>query len=389
MKVLQINSVYGFGSTGKIVGSIHDYLLKNNIDSYVIYARKTPKNVNMHNVFRIYSPLGTATHAALAVFFDTHGLHSRFTTKKIIQKIKEIDPDIIHLHVIHGFYLNYPMLFAYLKESGKKIIWTLHDCWEYTGYCSHYTYNECYQWMDNRCSKCRYRNVYPYRLLSNSKKNYEIKEACYQDLDIVLVSCSKWLDNEVSKSMLKEKNHLVINNSVNLSNFYYEKADILKKYNIADKKVILAVSNVWTKQKGIEEYYKLANLIDDSWCVVMVGLSKHQVDKLPSNIIGIQRIDINELRLWYSNATVFVNLTLEENYPTVNLEAKACGLPIITYDTGGSKEMLGNHDYIVERYDINAVANIVENKNFEKNVTVLQDEMQNKYLDLYKTVYLK
>ena len=113
MRVLQINNVYGFGSTGKIVGSIHDYLLHNNVESYVIYARKTPKNVNMQNVFRIYSSLGTDMHAALAVIFDTHGLHSKFTTKKIIKKIEEINPDIIRMHVIHGFYLNDRTLFNY------------------------------------------------------------------------------------------------------------------------------------------------------------------------------------------------------------------------------------------------------------------------------------
>ena len=384
MKVLQINSVYGFASTGKIVGSIHDFLLKNNVESFVIYARKTPKNVNMHNVFRIYSPLGTAIHAALAVIFDTHGLHSKFTTKKIIKKIEEIDPDIIHLHVIHGFYLNYPMLFAYLKQSGKKVIWTLHDCWEYTGYCAYYDYNECFEWEKHECKKCRYRNTYPYRLFSHARKNYLIKKACYENLDMVLVSCSRWLDGEVSKSMLKDKKHIVINNSVNLDNFYQEDSEYKERYNLRGKIILLAAANVWTKQKGMEELIKLAHMLDNDYQLVILGLNDKQKQSLPNNILGFKRVDIDELRKWYSCADVFLNFTLEDNYPTVNLEAKACGLPIITYRTGGSVEMLSDNDYIVEKYDLNSVIKILKDATFRKQVYKVNNSMENDYLSLYE-----
>ena len=201
---------------------------------------------------------------------------------------------------------------------------------------------------------------------------------------MTLVSCSKWLDGEISKSMLKDKKHIVINNSINLNNFYYENTNIPEKYNIKDKKIILAVSNVWTKQKGFEEYLKLANHLDNSWVIVMVGLSKQQINKLPTNIIGIQRVDVNQLRQWYSNSTVFVNLTLEENYPTVNLEAKACGLPIITYDTGGSKEMLSKNDFVVKPYDIEEIVEILNNSTFERQVVKTNNNMNEEYLELYK-----
>ena len=386
MKVLQINSVYGFGSTGKIVGNIHDYLLKHDIDSYVIYARKDAKNVNMHNVYRIYSPLGTAMHAALAVTFDTHGLHSKFTTKKIIKKIEEINPDIIHMHVIHGFYLNYPMLFNYLKRSNKKIIWTLHDCWEYTGYCAYYDYNECHEWLNNKCKNCKYRNTYPYRILSHSKRNYEIKEKCYKDLDVALVSCSKWLDNEISKSMLKDKKHIVINNSIDLSHFYPEDSGLRTKYHLENKKIILCVANVWTKPKGFEEIMKLSNMLDDKFSIVMIGLNNKQLEKLPKNIIGITRLGIDDLRRWYSIADVFLNCTLEDNYPTVNLEAKACGLPIITYNTGGSPEMIGDNGYVVERYDLKRIVDILNNEKLIKKVEVFNSDMAKAYLKLYNNI---
>lgn len=386
MKVLQINSVYGFGSTGKIVGNIHDHLLKQGIDSYVIYARKEPKDVNMQNVYRIYSPLGTAMHAAFAVLFDTHGLHSRHTTKKIIQKIKEIDPDVIHLHVIHGFYLNYPMLFSFLKQYHKKVVWTLHDCWEYTGYCAYYDYNQCLGWQNDNCAKCRFRNTYPYRIFSHSKQNYKIKKACYDNLDITLASCSQWLDKEVGKSMLKDKRHLVINNSVDLSHFYYQENDLRSVYNLEHKKIVLAVANVWTKPKGFEEILKLAQKLDEKFCVVMIGLSKKQLNNLPKNIIGFSRLGIDELRKWYSTADVFVNCTLEDNYPTVNLEAKACGLPIITYKTGGSPEMVGENGYVVERYDIEKMVDIIKNEDLKRKVELFTTNMAEEYLKLYNNI---
>ena len=385
MKVLQINNVYGYGSTGKIVGQIHDYLLKHDIDSYVIYSRKEPKNVNMKNVYRYYSSVGCALHAFEALLFDTHGLHSSINTKKIISKIEEIDPDIVHLHVIHGFYLNYKILFNYLKESHRKVIWTLHDCWQYTGYCAYYDYNECYEWENNKCEKCKYRNTYPYRLFSHSKQNFEIKAKCYDGRDMVLVSCSKWLEGEVSKSMLKDKKHIVINNSVDLSKFYYEPSDIKNRYGISEKKVILAVANVWTVQKGFNEYNKLARILDDEYVIVMVGLNDKQLNQIDKKIVGIKRVDINELRHWYSNSYVYLNCTLEDNYPTVNLEAKACGLPVITYRTGGSTEMVGTNGYVVDRYALDQVVDILNTKELVKKVEVNENDMCEEYLKLYKS----
>ncbi|MEG2751816.1 MAG: glycosyltransferase, partial [Anaerorhabdus sp.] len=241
MKILQINSVYGYASTGKIVASIHESLLEEGHESHVIYSRKTPRNVTLKNVTRIYSPLGVALHAALAVFFDRHGLYSRYSTRRILNTIDEINPDIIHLHVIHGFYLNYPMLFDYLKTKNKKVIWTLHDCWEYTGYCAYYDYNNCEEWKTG-CKTCKFRNTYPYRILSNSKNNFETKKKAYSDVNMILVSPSKWLDKEVSKSMLAKFEHCVIHNDIDLSKFYPESSNLREIYHLTDMKIVLAVA---------------------------------------------------------------------------------------------------------------------------------------------------
>ncbi|MEF9892028.1 MAG: glycosyltransferase [Anaerorhabdus sp.] len=386
MKILQINSVYGYASTGKIMGMLHEKLLKDGHESYIIYSRKEPKNVNMTNVTKIYSPLGVAIHAALAVFFDTHGLYSKHNTKKIIKCIEKINPEIVHLHVLHGFYLNYPMLFDYLKKTNKKIVWTLHDCWEYTGYCAYYDYNQCEEWKTG-CKNCRFRNTYPYRILSHSKKNFRIKSESYKDADMILVSPSVWLDSEVQKSMMSDFKHCVINNNVKLDNFYYEDSNLRSKYNLNNKKVLLTVANVWTMQKGLNEIIKLSSYLDENKVLVIIGVSKNQIKKLPSNIIGIQRIQIDELRKWYSTADVFINCTLEENYPTVNLEAKACGLPIISYRTGGSPEMLDKHDVIVEKYDITAMIKSIDLvKRFTPSINGNQMSMYDNYLNLYQKI---
>lgn len=391
MRVLQINSVYGYGSTGKIVASIHQKLLNESVESFVIYSRKMPKNVNMKNVYRIYSPLGVAVHAGLALVFDKHGLYSSYSTNKIITKIKEINPDIVHIHVLHGFYCNYQKLFEYLKSNQIKVIYTLHDCWAFTGFCSHYDFNNCDSWKIG-CNRCKFRNVYPYRIFSNSNNNFKSKQLSYNNMDMIIVSPSKWLDNQINESILKNKKHVVINNNINLSDFYYEPSNYRKRFELIGKKIILAVASSWTIQKGINEIIKLSKKVKKNCQVVILGVTKNQMSKIPKNILVFPRLEKEELRKWYSVADVFVNCTLQENYPTVNLEATACGLPIITYDTGGCKETITKMDWIVERYDLDAIARIIDETVFYKKGKQetarnnMEDEYYKLYLDRYKSV---
>lgn len=393
MKVLQINSVYGFGSTGKIVADIHQNCLNKGIESYVIYSRNQVDNNQMKNVYRFYDALGFYKHVILGVLFDKHGLYSKKNTKKIINKIEEINPDIVHIHNIHGFYCNYPMLLDYLKN--KKVIWTLHDCWAYTGFCAYYDYNQCYQWQQGKCTQCKFRNNYPYRILSHSAKNFAIKKEIYETFDPILVTPSKWLKEELSLSILQNKACKVINNTVNLKDFYLEKdSSFLSRYSLENKKVYLAVSNYWTKQKGFDEYLKLSKLLNDSEFIVMVGCSKNQIKKLPSNILGINRIDKNELRLWYSNSTAFINLTLEDNYPTVNLEAQACGIPVFTYKSGGSTEMVNKSGYIVEKYDIKQMIKCIRKNTLIDQLNKIKYESKENqmfldYYSLYEEIFIK
>lgn len=385
MKILQINSVYGFGSTGKIVENIHNKLVESNIESFVIYSRNN--DYEDDRVFKYYSQFGFLNHVIQGVIFDKHGLLSKKNTNNIINKIEEIKPDIIHIHNIHGFFCNYPMLFKYMKDNNIPIVWTLHDCWSYTGYCAYYDYNKCDEWKKG-CKNCKYRNTYPYRILSNSINNYKLKKNLYSGLNVTLVTPSKWLSNEVSESLLCEKKCMVINNSVNLTDFHKTNNETLKKVKcIENKQIYLAVANYWTNQKGFNEYLKLSKLLNDEEVLVMIGLNSKQIKKLPKNIIGVERVSKEELCDWYSISNAFINLTLEDNYPTVNLEARSCKLPVFTYRTGGSTELVENENYICEKYDLDHMITIVR-KYKDNTISDIRStySMEKKYIELYNTI---
>ena len=390
MRILQINSVYDYGSTGKIVKRIHDYLLANGVDAYVIYGRTGAVGdqnnaIKDNHVFYINNNLEANYHLINSVIFDKHGLYSRRNTQRIIEKIKEIKPELIHLHNIHGFYLNYRDFFAFLKEINIPVVWTLHDCWAYTGFCSYYDYNEC-EGFKTGCKNCRFKNVYPYKLFNHAAQNFEIKEKSFLGLkNLTIVTPSNWLAGEVGQSYLKECPRFVIHNDVDLTEFkFHRDEELLRKYQIENKKICLAVSNVWTAQKGYAEYLKLATMLPNDWVLVMIGLTAKQIAKLPANIIGIERTKSkSELASWYSNAEVLVNLSLEDNYPTVNIEAMACELPIIGYRTGGIVEQLAEDGYLVDKYDLASVVKIIQETQFIKKPHQFTNEMVSKYLELY------
>lgn len=391
MRILQLNSVYEYGSTGRIVSNIHNSCLKNGIESYVIFSRdgaigKEKKEFsNFKNVFKIYNKFEEKEHIIKGLIFDKHGLYSNKNTEEIIKKIKEINPDIIHLHNIHGFYLNYHTFFDFLKKYNRKVIWTMHDCWALTGFCSHFEYNNCDKWKKG-CINCEFRNVYPYRVFSNSKNNFYLKKSVF-DLDkLTIITPSIWLKEILQESFFKDKEIKVINNSIDTNIFkpIIDK-DFKIKNNLINKKIILGVSSLFTKQKGLKEYIKLSKIIDDKFVIVLIGLDKSQISKLPKNIMGIERTNcVDDLVKWYSNSDVFLNLTLEDTYPTVNLEARACGLPVVTYKTGGSSE---TSNYVVEKFDLEKVKTVIENTEFEKEIFVSDKDMCEEYLKLYGEIY--
>lgn len=391
LNILQINSVYGYGSTGRIVQDLHHALLDKGYQSSVIYSRKSAVGKDAladysheQGVYYIANPMEQKIDMASSVLFDSNCLHSPKNTEEIINKIKELNPDIIHLHNIHGFYLNGPMLFEFLKDYGKPVLWTLHDCWSYTGFCAYYDYHQCDQWK-NGCQHCKYCDTYPYRVFSNSQKNLQWKKQAYEGLNLSLAVPSNWLKQELTQSILKDKPCTVIHNSIDTSVFHYEESDLREKYHLEDKRVYLACASVWTKPKGLDELVKLSKMIDENETQVIIGLSDNQKHMLYERVLPLGNKDPETLRKWYSTADCFVNLTLEDNYPTVNLEARACGLPVVTYNTGGSPESAGNPDLVADRGNLDHILALLR-ANDRRNAQPIaaSDHMTESYIEQYK-----
>ena len=399
MKVLQINSVCGLGSTGRIAKDIASIISENNIESYIAYGRDT--SIDNDHTLRIGSKLDYYVHGGLTRLFDTHALlGSRRATNKLIKQIKNIDPDVIHLHNLHGYYINIKVLFEYLKETGKPVVWTLHDCWSFTGHCAYFSYAQCEKWMDE-CHRCPQKTAYPASaFLDNSQRNYYIKKGLFTSLEnMTIVTPSQWLADLVRKSFLSKYPIEVINNGIDIDVFKPVAGEpVREKYKLGDKFIILGVASIWDTRKGLSYIIELSKIIDDNCIIMLVGLDEKQIADLPPNIIGIKRTaNINELAQIYSAADVFVNPTIEDNFPTVNLEALACGTPVITFDTGGSPEAVDdNCGYVAEIGNLSDVKKFIDivrgnGRNYysEKCVRRVRDNFENndifiEYIGLYK-----
>ena len=349
MKVLQINSVYGIGSTGRIVADIHKVLSKKSVESYIAYGRATL--VQGSHVLKIGTKLDYYMHGALTRVFDTHALWgSERATVQFLDKVQRIDPDVIHLHNLHGYYINIRLLFDYLRKSRKPVIWTLHDCWAFTGHCAYFSYAKCNKW-EQGCQRCPQKKSYPTsHLFDASRYNYSLKRHLFTSLDnLTIVTPSQWLANLVQVSFLAKFPVRVIHNGIDTSVFSPVDPTAMRvKYGLSDQFVILGVAQGWGERKGLKYFHELASMIDAHCTIVLVGLNDQQLTQLPANIIGIKRTSsVQELAQLYSAADVFVNPTLEDNFPTANLEALACGTPVITFDTGGSPESINDEIGVV------------------------------------------
>lgn len=399
MKVLQINSVCGVGSTGRIATDLYKVLEEQGHECVIAYGRGTaPEGIK---TIKIGTDFDNYMHVAKTRLFDKHGFGSTKATKKFIEKVKEYDPDIIHLHNIHGYYVNVEVLFDYLKKSGKKVVWTFHDCWAFTGHCCYFEYNMCNKWKSN-CRNCIQLKEYPKSILfDNSKDNYLIKKKLFEyNKYLTIVSVSEWLKNTTMKSFMGKNEILKISNGININVFKQNKKDkYYEKYGIINKKIILGVANVWDSRKGLNDFIKLSKIICEDYSIVLVGLSNKQIKNLPKNIIGINRTNnIEELVDLYSNADVFVNFSIEETFGMVNIEAMACGTPVIVYDCTANPETVNkDFSYVVDKNDIAGVVECIydinkKGKEFYSNRCI--EWVQKNYRDkdifnLYIELYYK
>jgi len=398
MKVMAINAV-PYGSTGKIMFSISEMLLRQGEDSVCASGFSWHKN-NRKDYYSIGNLLSKSFHMFMAGLFGNHGCYSRFTTERLIRKIKTFSPDIIHLHNVHGWYLHIPTLFAYLKESRIPVVWTLHDCWAFTGGCSHFTFCDCGKWP-NGCGGCNNLDAYPIASKRDkTQKMWRMKRDCFCNLcNLTVVTPSHWLAELVGRSYLREYPIRVIHNGIDLEIFTPRPSDFREKYGIPEEQhLILGVSLGWNDRKGLDVFATLAKKLSDNYRIVLVGTDAKTDAHLPDNIISIHRTqNQQELAEIYSVADIFVNPTREENYPTVNMEAIACGTPVLTFCTGGSPEMLDETcGSVVSCDDVDAlekeIVRICTNKPYSAEQCVAkagefdQNERFKEYIKLYETV---
>lgn len=356
MKALFINEVCGVTSTGRICTDIAGLLEQRGWECKIAYGRMSvPERYEKYAV-RIGSKLGVYAHVLGSRLLDNTGFYSYFATLKFIRWVEEYNPDVIHLHNLHGYYIHLGVLFDYLHRCGKPIIWTLHDCWTFTGHCSHYDYIGCQKWKTG-CHHCPMTREYPKSLWRDrSKRNYIDKKKLFTGIDrLTIVTPSEWLERQVEQSFLNAYPVRAIPNGIDTDIFKPTEGDFRRRNGLEDKIMLLGVANVWTQRKGRDDFFRLASELDEKYKLVLVGDLRGT--ECPANILHISHTNNpQELAEIYSTADVFLNLTYEDTYPTTNLESLACGTPVVTYRTGGSPESVPECcGRVIDRGDVNAV----------------------------------
>lgn len=392
MKVVQINATCGIGSTGKICVGISQIMTAQNIENYILCSRTNGYSLGIACTNMKYIKFQTLRSRILG----NYGFNSRSATRKLIAELERLQPDIVHLHNIHGHDCHLEMLFSWFRRNKTKLVWTFHDCWAFTAYCPHFTMVKCDKWK-SQCGQCVQKRDYSW-FFDRSRKLFERKKQLFQGLDMTIVTPSYWLADLAKQSFLKECPIYVIHNGIDFSVFKPVQSQFRKERGLEDLKIALGVSFGWGPKKGLDVFIELSKRLPDDYRIVLVGTDS-KVDKLlPGNIISIHRTrNQQELAEIYSTADVFVNPTREENYPTVNMEALACGTPVLTFRTGGSPEMLDETcGSIVACDDVDAlekeIIRICTEKPYtealclNKAVGFDQNERFKEYLELYERV---
>lgn len=333
------------GSTGRIAEAIGQLSMARGWTSCIAYGRWARPSASM--LIRVGSRLSVYLHVALTRLLDRHGFGSRRATQALVRKIRQLKPDVIHLHSLHGYYLHVGVLFRYLAAAGIPVVWTLHDCWPITGRCAHFTYTGCGKWQTG-CRRCPGKRQYPKTLfVSRAKGSYRQKQALFTGVkDMTLVPVSGWLGSVVEQSFLRRYPVRVVRNGVDTDAFSPQPEEArrrtLKKYGLEGKFLVLGVANPWSDRKGLRDFFALHRMLDRSrYRIALVGVSRRQRKGLPEGIAGVEHTEsLQELAELYSAADVLLNPTWEDTFPSVNLEALACGTPVITYRTGGSPETI-------------------------------------------------
>lgn len=394
-KIVHINT-FPNKATGSIMFSVHNELQKlDKWDSYVVWGRgRTPKD-KVHE-YNMQCGWEIMMHGVLSRIFDNTGFNSDYATERLLQKMEYLMPDIIQLHNLHGYYINVKMLFEWIKHRNIPVVWTLHDCWAFTGHCAYFDYANCNCWK-NGCHDCVQKKSYPASLVfDNSKLNWLRKKELFNYKQLHLVTPSIWLHDLVKESFLKKLPCSVINNGIDTDVFKPSSINC----HIGGKFKILGVASEWTLRKGLHDFIQLYRMLNHEQIeMTIVGLTSQQIEALPEGIRGMTRTDnIEQLVSLYQEADMFFNPTYEDNYPTTNLEALACGTPVCTYRTGGSIESVNEgNGFVVEKNELGEVKKIIEERLHSRKMglhldidrkRISKEYMAEQYIKLYNDILL-
>jgi len=395
VRIMMINTLYGTGSTGKIVKQIARKATERGHECFIAH-RYTEKGMEeQEGTVGVSSWLDCHIHNRLAHLTMLRGCFSAVKTRRFIKKAKAFSPDVIHLNNIHGNFINLRMLFRYLKRADAKVVWTFHDCWPVTGYCKHFDMIGCDRWQE-KCGSCPQKGSAIWDISSFMLKKKRKMFASVKDMTVVTPSV--WLRDIVKRSYFRDHPCEVINNGIDLSVFKPTESDFRKKHGLDGKKIILGVAFDWDKRKGLDVFCDLARRLSDEYRIVIVGADERAAKMLHENITVIPRTATQrELAEIYTAADLFVNPTREENYPTVNMEALACGVPVLTYDTGGSAEIITEScGSSVAKDDIDALTSeiirICEERPYTKEACLDRaksfdmNERFDEYVELYESL---
>lgn len=364
-RLLQINPVLRVNtSTGRIMQEIGELAMQNGWESYIAYSRgRDGIKPCRSQLIPVGNRWSVAWHGLETRLFDRHGLASDSATRRFVKQVKELNPDVIHIHNIHGYFLNYKILFDFLAKSGIPVVWTIHDCWLYTGHCYYYSFVGCNKWQTG-CHHCSQKREFPASwLFDRSRQNFIDKKEAFTQLatdQLTIVPVSEWIMGEMRQSFLKEYRFQVIHNGINTDVFTVcDSIRVRTRYGLGNKHILLGIASIWSREKGWFDFMELAKLLRDDEVIVLVGVKPEAKKQLPANIVGIARTEnVGQLAELYSAADAFINPTWQDNYPTVNLEAIACGTPVITYRTGGSIEAVTEKTgLVVDQGDVEGLLN--------------------------------
>ncbi len=398
--LLQINSVVTYGSSGRVVEELGEAVIANAWKSYIAYGRY--ERASKSKLIKIGTDWDLILHGLQTRFFDRHGLASIRATKKMIGQIDRIKPEIIHLHTLHGYYINIDILFNYLAIKNIPVVWTFHDCWPMTGHCAFFDFIKCEKW-ETECYNCPQKKEYPASFgFDRSKKNYHLKKELFTSLKrLTIVPVSEWLGNIVKQSIFRKFPIQVINNGINTKVFKPIQNSLIRdKFNLKNKFIILGVANIWDSRKGFKGFIELGSKLNKNYQIILVGLNKLQIKTLPSSIIGISKTEnTNELASFYSAADVLLNLSLEETFGLTTAESLSCGTPVIVYNATASPGLVTPETgIIIEKGSIyglvNAIKQIQSNgKDFYSPACVKRarqfynkDDRYKDYLNLYESI---